>query len=90
MLVHVYSRSIPGILFPVYGSLQMQRPAEESDGNGAALRFLVLRSGRIILWWCLAECLIHAMYMHSIQSNETYLEMLPPWALGESGGCMNF
>lgn len=25
------------------------------------------------------------MYMHSIQSNETYLEMLPPWALGESG-----
>lgn len=65
-------------------TLQMQRPAEESDRNGAALRYLVLRSGRIILWWCLAECLIHTMYMHSIQSNETYLEMLPPWALGKS------
>lgn len=68
----------------MHESLQMQRPAEERERNGAALRHLVLRSGRIILWWCLAECLIHAMYMHCIQSNETYLEMLPPWALGES------
>ncbi|XP_047458065.1 protein-cysteine N-palmitoyltransferase HHAT [Mugil cephalus] len=58
---------------------QMQRPAEESDG---ALTFLVLRLGRIILWWCIAEYMIHIMYMHSIQSNETYIEILPPWALG--------
>lgn len=71
-------------LFLLYGSLQMQRAAEGSDRNGSALRYVLLTSGRIILWWCLAECLIHAMYMHSIQSNETYLEMLPPWALGES------
>ncbi|XP_060943661.1 protein-cysteine N-palmitoyltransferase HHAT [Limanda limanda] len=61
---------------------QMQRPAEESDRDGSALRYLVLRSGRIVLWWCVAEYMIHAMYMHSIQSNETYLEMIPPWALG--------
>uniref|UniRef100_A0A3Q3WC76 Uncharacterized protein n=1 Tax=Mola mola TaxID=94237 RepID=A0A3Q3WC76_MOLML len=47
-----------------------------------SLRYLVLRSGRIILWWCLAEFMIHVMYMHSIQSTETYLEILPPWALG--------
>lgn len=70
--------------FLLHGSLQMQRAAEGSDRNGSALRYVLLTSGRLVLWWCLAECLIHAMYMHSIQSNETYLEMLPPWALGES------
>ncbi len=37
-----------------------------------------------MLWWCIAEYMIHVMYMHSIQSNETYLEILPPWALGKS------
>ncbi|KAK2878751.1 hypothetical protein Q8A67_019542 [Cirrhinus molitorella] len=37
---------------------------------------------RVFVWWCLAEFMIHFMYMHAIQSNETYLEMLPPWALG--------
>ncbi|KAF6721431.1 Protein-cysteine N-palmitoyltransferase HHAT [Oryzias melastigma] len=42
----------------------------------------MFRLGRILLWWCLAECMIHFMYMHSIQSNETYIEILPPWALG--------
>ncbi|TWW78355.1 protein-cysteine N-palmitoyltransferase HHAT [Takifugu flavidus] len=78
---HPFFYNGPIILYKDYIE-QMQRPAEESDRNGAALRYLVLRSGRIILWWCLAECLIHTMYMHSIQSNETYLEMLPPWALG--------
>uniref|UniRef100_A0A3P9N2Z0 Hedgehog acyltransferase n=1 Tax=Poecilia reticulata TaxID=8081 RepID=A0A3P9N2Z0_POERE len=39
-------------------------------------------SARVILWWILAEYMIHVMYMHSIHSNETYVEMLPPWALG--------
>ncbi|XP_063048051.1 protein-cysteine N-palmitoyltransferase HHAT [Engraulis encrasicolus] len=37
---------------------------------------------RVCVWWCVAETLIHTMHMHSIQSNETYLEILPPWALG--------
>ncbi|XP_048047278.1 protein-cysteine N-palmitoyltransferase HHAT isoform X2 [Megalobrama amblycephala] len=37
---------------------------------------------RVFVWWCLAEFMIHFMYMHAIQSNETYLEMLPHWALG--------
>uniref|UniRef100_A0A4W6G6Z9 Hedgehog acyltransferase n=1 Tax=Lates calcarifer TaxID=8187 RepID=A0A4W6G6Z9_LATCA len=62
--------------------LQMRRPVEESDRDGSALSYLVLRSGRILLWWCIAEYMIHVMYMHSIQSNETYLQILPPWALG--------
>lgn len=60
----------------------MQRPAGASDGNASALSYVALRSGRIAAWWCLAEYMIHVMYMHAIQSNETYLEILPPWALG--------
>ncbi|XP_068183283.1 protein-cysteine N-palmitoyltransferase HHAT [Antennarius striatus] len=60
---------------------QMRRPAE-ANADQSALWYLVFRSGRIVLWWCIAEYMIHVMYMHSIQSNETYLEILPPWALG--------
>ncbi|GAA6081231.1 protein-cysteine N-palmitoyltransferase HHAT, partial [Tachysurus ichikawai] len=37
---------------------------------------------RVCLWWCLAELMIHFMYIHSIQNNETYLVVLPSWALG--------
>lgn len=58
----------------------MQRPSED----GSALSHLLLTSGRIVLWWCIAEYMIHVMYMHAIQANETYLEILPPWALGTS------
>ncbi|XP_044070513.1 protein-cysteine N-palmitoyltransferase HHAT isoform X2 [Siniperca chuatsi] len=61
---------------------QMRRPTEEGERDESAFSYLVLTSGRIILWWCVAEYMIHIMYMHSIQSNETYLEILPPWALG--------
>ncbi|XP_034040153.1 protein-cysteine N-palmitoyltransferase HHAT isoform X2 [Thalassophryne amazonica] len=61
---------------------QMQRSAENNARNKASLIYLVLRAGRIFLWWLTAEYMIHVMYMHSIQTNETYLEILPPWALG--------
>ncbi|XP_062864037.1 protein-cysteine N-palmitoyltransferase HHAT [Trichomycterus rosablanca] len=37
---------------------------------------------RVCGWWCLAELMIHLMYMHTIQNQETFLNMLPPWALG--------
>lgn len=60
---------------------QMQR-LTELDNKELGLGYLVLRLGRIIVWWCIAECMIHVMYMHSIQSNETYIEILPSWALG--------
>lgn len=60
----------------------MQRPSREGDGDQSVFSYVVLRSGRIILWWCAAEYMIHVMYMHTIQSTETYLEILPPWALG--------
>ncbi|XP_072293078.1 protein-cysteine N-palmitoyltransferase HHAT isoform X2 [Eucyclogobius newberryi] len=60
----------------------IKRPAEELGRVRAACKFLILRTLRIALWWGIAEYMIHAMFMHSIQSNETYLEILPPWALG--------
>lgn len=41
------------------------------------------RVARVCVWWCLAELMIHLMYMHAIQSSETYLNALSPWALGE-------
>ncbi|XP_061546642.1 protein-cysteine N-palmitoyltransferase HHAT isoform X2 [Phycodurus eques] len=61
---------------------QMQTPAEDGDRHKPGARYLLLRSARILMWWCIAEYMIHVMYMHAIQSNETYLEILPTWALG--------
>ncbi|CAL8298298.1 unnamed protein product [Merluccius merluccius] len=61
---------------------QMRRSAEESVDADGVFRYAALRTGRIALWWLTAECMIHAMYMHAIQANETYLDSLPPWALG--------
>ncbi|KAM9727977.1 protein-cysteine N-palmitoyltransferase HHAT [Menidia menidia] len=78
---HPFFYNGPIITYKAYTE-QMQRFAEEGNKDESALRYLLLRSGRIILWWCIAEFMIHSMYMHSIQSNETYIEILPPWALG--------
>ncbi|KAF7220242.1 protein-cysteine N-palmitoyltransferase HHAT isoform X3 [Nothobranchius furzeri] len=58
------------------------RMSDEDNREESALSYFLLQSGRIILWWCLAEYMIHTMYIHLIQSNETYIEILPPWALG--------
>nr|XP_040033854.1 protein-cysteine N-palmitoyltransferase HHAT [Gasterosteus aculeatus aculeatus]XP_040033855.1 protein-cysteine N-palmitoyltransferase HHAT [Gasterosteus aculeatus aculeatus]XP_040033856.1 protein-cysteine N-palmitoyltransferase HHAT [Gasterosteus aculeatus aculeatus] len=78
---HPFFFNGPVVTYPDYIE-QMQRSSEECDGDQSLFTYLVLRLGRIILWWCTAEYLIHVMYMHCIQSNETYLEILPPWALG--------
>ncbi|XP_061693573.1 protein-cysteine N-palmitoyltransferase HHAT isoform X2 [Syngnathoides biaculeatus] len=61
---------------------QMQTPVEEGERHKPGARYLLLRSARILMWWCMAEFMIHVTYMHAIQSNETYLEILPAWALG--------
>ena len=64
----------------------MQRPAEKNGDKRTVLPLLV-KAGRIVVWWLTAEFMIHFMYMHSIQTNETYLEILPPWALGKNVYC---
>ncbi|KAG8584317.1 hypothetical protein GDO81_008774 [Engystomops pustulosus] len=43
---------------------------------------LVLDVLRLVLWWCLAELMIHTMYMHAISSSFTILEDVSYWALG--------
>ncbi|KAM9847537.1 protein-cysteine N-palmitoyltransferase HHAT [Aulostomus maculatus] len=78
---HPFFYNGPIIMYKDYIS-QMQKPAGDGGRDESVFRYLVLRSARIILWWCTAEYMIHVMYMHCIQSNETYLEILPPWALG--------
>ncbi|XP_054874822.1 protein-cysteine N-palmitoyltransferase HHAT isoform X2 [Amphiprion ocellaris] len=78
---HPFFYNGPVITYKDYTE-QMRRPAEESDREESALSYFLLRSVRIIVWWCIAEYMIHVMYMHCIQSNETYIEILPPWALG--------
>lgn len=38
---------------------------------------------RIFFWWCLAELMIHFMYIHAICSTSSPLEAMSYWALGE-------
>ncbi|XP_066552552.1 protein-cysteine N-palmitoyltransferase HHAT isoform X2 [Amia ocellicauda] len=61
-------------------SCQMQKPYTSTARLGARALFVSMM--RIILWWCVAESMIHLMYMHAVQTNETYLKILPYWALG--------
>ncbi|MFT7805572.1 protein-cysteine N-palmitoyltransferase HHAT [Arapaima gigas] len=60
---------------------QMGGPVSASAPR-VGLLSLVASVARIFVWWLLAEFMIHVMYMHNIQSNETYLYVLPTWALG--------
>ncbi|KAG9268277.1 protein-cysteine N-palmitoyltransferase HHAT [Astyanax mexicanus] len=58
-------------------SQKMEQPVWKVSSAWALGRAL-----RVCVWWCLAEIMIHLMYMHAIQNNETYLNILSPWALG--------
>ncbi|XP_072546101.1 protein-cysteine N-palmitoyltransferase HHAT [Salminus brasiliensis] len=58
-------------------SRQMEQPVCK-----VSAAWVLGRTLRVCLWWCLAELMIHLMYMHAIQNNETYLNILSPWALG--------
>ncbi|XP_041866897.1 protein-cysteine N-palmitoyltransferase HHAT [Melanotaenia boesemani] len=78
---HPFFYNGPIITYKAYTE-QMMKSAEEKNRANSGLTYLVLRSGQILLWWSMAEYMIHIMYMHSIQSNETFLDILPPWALG--------
>ncbi|XP_028323680.1 protein-cysteine N-palmitoyltransferase HHAT isoform X1 [Gouania willdenowi] len=78
---HPFFYNGPIVLFKDYTE-QMQRLTSNTSSMASAVCHMVLTSGRIVVWWFIAECMIHLMYMHSIQSNETYIEILPPWALG--------
>ncbi|XP_018595606.2 protein-cysteine N-palmitoyltransferase HHAT isoform X2 [Scleropages formosus] len=61
---------------------RQMRGSLDADVPRLGLCSLLGYIARIFAWWLLAEFMIHVMYMHTIQSNETYLHLLSPWALG--------
>uniref|UniRef100_A0A8C9FDV6 Hedgehog acyltransferase n=1 Tax=Pavo cristatus TaxID=9049 RepID=A0A8C9FDV6_PAVCR len=46
------------------------------------LGILIMGIIRIFFWWCLAELMIHFMYIHAICSTSSSLEAMSYWALG--------
>lgn len=47
------------------------------------LIILIVGIIRIFFWWCLAELMIHLMYIHALYSSALPLESASYWALGE-------
>ncbi|XP_072121159.1 protein-cysteine N-palmitoyltransferase HHAT isoform X3 [Mobula birostris] len=62
---------------------QMQRT--ETSVPKADLVCLFLGAVRIFFWWWLTESMLHFMYIHAIQHQETILESASYWTLGGLG-----
>ncbi|XP_072906848.1 protein-cysteine N-palmitoyltransferase HHAT isoform X1 [Hemitrygon akajei] len=62
---------------------QMQRT--ETSVPKADLVRLFLGAVRIFFWWWLTESMLHFMYIHAIQHQETILESASYWTLGGLG-----
>ncbi|KAM6218214.1 protein-cysteine N-palmitoyltransferase HHAT isoform 3-T3 [Rhynchocyon petersi] len=58
--------------------MQQQEPCSLKS----SLCILALGLGRLLCWWCLAELMIHLMYMHAIYSSTSLLETVSCWTLG--------
>ncbi|XP_009667247.1 protein-cysteine N-palmitoyltransferase HHAT isoform X1 [Struthio camelus] len=61
-------------------SKQMRR--QEAFSLKTNLGILIVGIIRIFFWWCLAELMIHLMYIHAIYSSSPPLEAVSYWALG--------
>ncbi|PKU45580.1 protein-cysteine n-palmitoyltransferase hhat [Limosa lapponica baueri] len=61
-------------------SKQMRR--KEAFSLKTNLSILILGIIRIFFWWCLAELMIHLMYIHALYSSAPPLEAASYWALG--------
>uniref|UniRef100_A0A8C8SDI1 Hedgehog acyltransferase n=1 Tax=Pelusios castaneus TaxID=367368 RepID=A0A8C8SDI1_9SAUR len=59
---------------------QMRR--QEACSLKSNLCILLLGIVRIFCWWCLAELMIHLMYIHAIYSSSSHLEVVSYWTLG--------
>ncbi|OXB72449.1 UNVERIFIED_CONTAM: hypothetical protein H355_009242 [Colinus virginianus] len=62
-------------------SKQMRK--QEAFSLKTNLGILIMGIIRIFFWWCLAELMIHFMYIHAICSTSSPLEAMSYWALGE-------
>jgi len=47
------------------------------------LSILIMGVIRVFFWWCLAELMIHLVYIHALYSSAAPLEAASYWALGE-------
>ncbi|NXM62068.1 HHAT palmitoyltransferase, partial [Illadopsis cleaveri] len=61
-------------------SKQMRR--QEAFSVKTNLSILIVGIIRIFFWWCLAELMIHLMYIHALYSSALPLESASYWALG--------
>ncbi|XP_054485494.2 protein-cysteine N-palmitoyltransferase HHAT isoform X1 [Agelaius phoeniceus] len=61
-------------------SKQMRR--QEAFSVKTNLIILIVGIIRIFFWWCLAELMIHLMYIHALYSSALPLESASYWALG--------
>ncbi|XP_064504369.1 protein-cysteine N-palmitoyltransferase HHAT isoform X1 [Pseudopipra pipra] len=61
-------------------SKQMRR--QEAFSVKSNLSILIVGIIRIFFWWCLAELMIHLMYIHALYSSALPLESASYWALG--------
>ncbi|XP_034967153.2 protein-cysteine N-palmitoyltransferase HHAT [Zootoca vivipara] len=59
-----------------------QMNKQESCSLKFNLWVFIRASVRILLWWWLAELMIHFMYMHAICSSPSHLEAVTYWTLG--------
>ncbi|KAJ7407047.1 protein-cysteine N-palmitoyltransferase HHAT-like protein [Willisornis vidua] len=62
-------------------SKQMRR--QEAFSVKSNLSILIVGIIRIFFWWCLAELMIHLMYIHALYSSALPLESASYWALAE-------
>lgn len=61
--------------------LQMQQ--RERCPLRVSLSVLARGLGRLLCCWCLAELMVHLMYMHAIYSSAPLLSAVSCWTLGK-------
>ncbi|KAM6459669.1 protein-cysteine N-palmitoyltransferase HHAT isoform 4-T5 [Liasis olivaceus] len=59
-----------------------QMNKQQSCNWKSSLSLFIWGAIRILIWWCLAELMIHFMYMHAIYSSLSHLEAVTYWTLG--------
>ncbi|XP_039594503.1 protein-cysteine N-palmitoyltransferase HHAT isoform X3 [Polypterus senegalus] len=65
-----------------YKEFISQIQKEKTSSTKITFGMIVWTIARIFIWWLLAECMIHFLYIHAILSNEPLLEVVSLWTLG--------
>ncbi|KAG9484386.1 hypothetical protein GDO78_010004 [Eleutherodactylus coqui] len=65
-----------------YNDFSKQMYAQDTKWPNFCLSGLVADIFRLVLWWLLAELMIHTMYMHAMYSSHAILKSISYWSLG--------